>query len=305
MTSNGRGGSLDECEKLIEKFPIGVYYLDFKTLKFRDPNNVVLKYTGYSKEEFESIKPSILLTEESYERFLKRMQKVANKESVPENEEFEIVTKNGERYWVLLSSQWRYEGEYPIEAFCVVTNITPQKMLEKQLQEALKKSQLYLDIAYNIFLALDTNGNIVLINKAGCNALGIDECFLVGQNWFDNYVQENERDYLKKIFNDSIRNGFGEDVISYENKIITSNGMTRLIRWRNTLLKDDKGNITGSFSSGEDITEQKQLEEQLLKLWKEGEKEFKQLLKEPRKHLSVGISPPIARAVFLMASGAK
>jgi PAS domain S-box-containing protein len=307
----------DECKTIVEQFPIGLYHLDFRTQKFRNPNSVILKYTGYTKEEFENLSPSKLLTEESYQLFIERIQKIINKEEVPESVEFEIITKRGERYWVLLNSKWRYEDNVPIGAFCVVTNITEQKRIEKRLEDTLKRSQLYLDMAYNIFLALDINGNIILINKAGCNILGIDECFLIGQNWFDNYVPKDERSYLKKMFCDSMREGFGDDVISYENSIITTTGKQRLIRWRNTVIRDEEKKIVGSFSSGEDITEQKELEEKLLKIWNDGEKEVSNVLKSKTKQSEKAIfgllgSSPIStvnrkinEAIFLIANGAK
>ncbi|MBW1717918.1 MAG: PAS domain-containing protein [Deltaproteobacteria bacterium] len=54
-----------------------------------------------------------------------------------------------------------------------------------------------------------------------------------------------------------------EPVEYFENPVLTSRGEERLIAWHNTALTDDQGDIIGTLSSGEDITERKQAEEAL------------------------------------------
>jgi PAS domain S-box-containing protein len=51
-----------------------------------------------------------------------------------------------------------------------------------------------------------------------------------------------------------------EPIEYYENSVLTKNGEERVIAWHNTILKDDVGNIIGTLSSGEDITERKRAE---------------------------------------------
>ncbi|MBM3700264.1 MAG: diguanylate cyclase, partial [Actinobacteria bacterium] len=50
----------------------------------------------------------------------------------------------------------------------------------------------------------------------------------------------------------------------FENEVITSTGNERIISWKNTVIKDDEGNITSSLSSGEDITEKKLMEQTII-----------------------------------------
>ncbi|MBW2428626.1 MAG: PAS domain S-box protein [Deltaproteobacteria bacterium] len=51
-----------------------------------------------------------------------------------------------------------------------------------------------------------------------------------------------------------------EPIEYYENPVLTKIGEERIIAWHNTILKDDEGRISGTLSSGEDITEQKRTE---------------------------------------------
>ena len=48
-----------------------------------------------------------------------------------------------------------------------------------------------------------------------------------------------------------------------ESAVVTKGGEEKIIAWHNIILKDDKGTIIGSLSSGEDITERKRAEEAL------------------------------------------
>ena len=49
----------------------------------------------------------------------------------------------------------------------------------------------------------------------------------------------------------------------YENKIVNKDGEERLIAWRNTVLKNEEGEIIGTLSSGDDITERRRGEQAL------------------------------------------
>jgi len=52
-----------------------------------------------------------------------------------------------------------------------------------------------------------------------------------------------------------------ESVEYFENPVETRSGEERIIGWHNTIVRDEDGQIIGTLSSGEDITERKQTEE--------------------------------------------
>jgi PAS domain S-box-containing protein len=138
-----------------------------------------------------------------------------------------------------------------------------------QASEALRverdKAQQYLNIAAVIILALNDRGEITLINKRGCQILESDEADLLGKNWFDHFVPGSARDEVKARFQELMA-GEIESVETLENPILTSRGAERMIAWNNSLLTDDAGNIVGTLSSGQDITEQVRTEQQVARL---------------------------------------
>jgi len=130
----------------------------------------------------------------------------------------------------------------------------------KQIKK-LEKSQLYLDIAGVFILSLNSHGNVTLINKKGCDILGFKKEEILGKNWFEEFIPDNLKDDVKVIF-DNIIKGQQEGVYEHENLIKVKGGQ-RLMHWDNIYLKDNKGKIIGTLSSGQDITAQSQSHENL------------------------------------------
>jgi PAS domain S-box-containing protein len=121
------------------------------------------------------------------------------------------------------------------------------------------RAQQYLDIAGVIMVVLNIKGEIELINRKGCEVLGYADSELIGQNWFDVAIGEQERKVVRHVF-DQLMKGEIEPVEYYENPVQTRQGRERMIAWHNALLTDDSGKILGTISSGEDISERKQAE---------------------------------------------
>jgi len=136
---------------------------------------------------------------------------------------------------------------------------------EETVTRERDKAQQYLDIAGVMFVVIDAEHRVTLINRKGCECLGYNETEIIGQNWFDHFIPEYDREGSRRVFLQLIS---GETALNeyYENSVLTRSGSERLIAWHNAALKDEKGNITGTLSSGEDITERKEAEKELRKM---------------------------------------
>lgn len=275
-------------DELMTYAPAGIYELDLKTFSFLSVNELMIKFTGYTEGEFKLMSAFDLLTESSKNVFIDRMHCIMNGEAVPTTVELEIMTKTGTPIWVLLNVRWIYgDDKVPIKAFCIATDITARKKAMLDLIESKNKAQMYLDLAYGMFIALDTKGKITLINKAGCDVLGIDECFLVGQDWFDNYIPIEEREIVRNYFNLAVKTNDFSGVYDFENHIITSGGKKRLIRFKNKLIANADGICIGSFSSGDDVTEERRLEEITKILWNKVGNKMDDMLSDLKKSIDI------------------
>ena len=151
-------------------------------------------------------------------------------------------------------------------------DITERKRAEEALREEKDRAQKYLDIAGVMFVALNLKGEVTLINQKGGEVLGYKPKEIVGKPWFDNFLPASTKDQVQAIFH-RLMAGAVEPVEYYENPVLTKDGEERVIAWHNTILKDDKGKIIGTLSSGEDITERKRVAETL----RESEEKFRTL----------------------------
>lgn len=123
-------------------------------------------------------------------------------------------------------------------------------------------AQQYLDIAGVILVALDEKGEVTLINQKGSEVLQLREEEIVGKSWFDYFLPKRIREDVKSVFF-KIVSGELDPFEYYENPVITSSGEERTIAWHNSLLRNEAGEITGTLSSGEDITERVKAEKAL------------------------------------------
>ena len=125
---------------------------------------------------------------------------------------------------------------------------------EEDLKEAKNKAEQYLDIAGGIIVALDEQARVQLINRSGCALLGLEKEEIIGENWIENFVPEKERERVSDTFQ-SIMRGELAPVEHFENEIIDHAGTMHLVSWYNTLLTDEGGRVTGTLSSGQDVSE--------------------------------------------------
>ena len=144
-------------------------------------------------------------------------------------------------------------------------DITERKQAENALRESEKKAQSYLNLAVDIIISLNAQGDIMLLNDSGHALLGYAPGELIGKNWFKTCLPPDSVSAVFEVFK-KLMNGESENVKYFENMVKTKNGSFRCISWQNTLLTDAENKACGLLSSGKDTTERKQAEELLLEI---------------------------------------
>jgi PAS domain S-box-containing protein len=132
---------------------------------------------------------------------------------------------------------------------------------EKALREERNVLKNYLDIAGVIIVALKSDQTVALINRKGESVLGHPREDILGKNWFDLVVPQEEREASKSVFDRMLTREAGPDVGVFENSLVTRKGERRLFAWHTTMLRNESGAAVGTLSSGEDITERKKYED--------------------------------------------
>jgi len=135
-------------------------------------------------------------------------------------------------------------------------DITQRKQTEAIVIQERDRAQTYFDIAAVLFIAYDRDGNVTMINRAGCNTIGLPKEQLIGKQWVENFVPESEREGVYEVFREIYGGKIDLNDI-HENGILNINQEIRQIEWRNTLLRNVNGEVTGILSAGVDVTELK------------------------------------------------
>jgi PAS domain S-box-containing protein len=206
--------------------------------------------------------PLSIMSQDEAENRLEFVRRVFQTKQKGESE-VKVVQSTGEKHYYLTMADPIFDSEGEV-AFvtCISKDITERKLAENALKVEKRKVETYLNIAQVILVAFDKEGSINLLNKKGYQVLGYEPGELINKNWFNTCVPPEEVDSVKKIF-EQIISGRSEAFNYHENTILTKNGERRTIAWNNTWVTDNKGNIVGALSSGEDITERKMAEEAL------------------------------------------
>ncbi|MCF8083954.1 MAG: PAS domain S-box protein [Deltaproteobacteria bacterium] len=136
--------SEERYRHLVNNAPAGIYEIDLQDNTITNVNDVMCDYTGYAREEFLTLNPLELLTEESLAHFVERGQELLTGNDLPESTEYRMRRKDGSGFWARFHSNAVYVEGVPVKATVVVHDITEVKTLEKdkrQLQESLLEAR--------------------------------------------------------------------------------------------------------------------------------------------------------------------
>jgi PAS domain S-box-containing protein len=224
-------------------------------------NDAACKFWGYQREALLGKTDHDIFPREEADIYWARDKEVFQSEKPDLNIEKQTVDGNS---YTIATKKSIYKDPHTGERYIVGTirDITEQKKAEEALRQEKDRAQRYLDIAGVMLVALGTDGTVNLINKKGCQILGYDEEEIIGKNWFDNFIPKEMHQEIRDVF-DELMQGTSSVRQYNENPVLTKKGAKRMVAWHNSLLTNGTGDIIGTLSSGEDITENRLLEEQL------------------------------------------
>ena len=162
---------------------------------------------------------------------------------------------------------WRDNRIYKLpsgEVVAIYDDVTAQKETELKLAESEKRLRTVLETVALVAIMLDTKGSLTFCNDFFLDLTGWKREEALGKDWFDTFIPaEIEGGLKREVFLNTIKTG--EFPAHYENEIITKSGERRLIAWNNTVFFNEEGEVFGTTSIGEDITDRRNAEEQLRK----------------------------------------
>lgn len=107
------------------------------------------------------------------------------------------------------------------------------------------------------------DGKVNMVNEKACAILACNKEDIIGQDWFHMFFPEAVKNNVQAVFKNMIAGNISGPEY-YENEVISQKGETKYIAWHNTTIRDVHGEIVGVLCSGDDLSEKRKLQDQLI-----------------------------------------
>ena len=151
-------------------------------------------------------------------------------------------------------------GTSPTEVIATLEDITERKQAEEAIRESRERLNTILKTTAQGFWLNDKDDNLMQVNDAMCEILGLSKEEIIGRNFFD-FLDEENREIVREQ-NRMRKKGMHS---MYEIALIRADGQQVPCLMNASPLFDADGNVVGSFGMTTNIAERKQMEEELRK----------------------------------------
>ena len=146
----------------------------------------------------------------------------------------------------------RVEGSDEVETMTQAIAAFRQSLLE--LRESERRFSGLLQNVELVSLMLDREGRITYCNEYLLRLTGWRREEVIGGDWFELFMPPEMGD-MRAAFLPLLAHQ--PEAWHRENEILARSGERRLVRWNNSVLRSAAGDVIGTASIGEDITEQR------------------------------------------------
>lgn len=131
-------------------------------------------------------------------------------------------------------------------------HIGRRREVERALNREHQFAEMVLNTAEAIILVLNTQGLIERFNPYLAELTGFSLEEVQDKDWFENFIPKRDREMIRKVFSRTIQDIGSRRVL---NPILTRTGEEKEIRWSNSVIRNEAGEITGILSVGLDVTD--------------------------------------------------
>ena len=239
-----------------------IYLVDRATMRYVHVNNAACKMRNHTREELLALGPAGLLSITEAE-LARDYDNIIASGKPAEPVEMLRPRDDGSQAWVELRCHAQRSGD----SWVIVTiarDITERKRVADELRESDRRFSDMMDNIDLLSIVLDPECRIVYCNDYFLALTGWRREELLGANFVDLIIPPDLADEVRDVHSAMVVDSPAARY--HENEIRTRAGERRLIRWNNTMLRSSAGAVIGTASIGEDITERKRAEEEVLRL---------------------------------------
>ena len=233
-----------------------IYKLNHQSGKYEFMSSEIFELTGYSYDEINEI---------GFSNIIKDVSEISSEDfnsEVNENEisrvneysaKYLLITKDGNEIWLhdkaLRFINFKGEDVYSVGT---LKRFTESDSLLEKFRYSNENIESVFNLVNLLLLVIDRKQKIRIINQKACELFGLGKEFIIGKDFTDFVPQEiagNLRDIVDKTFNEIIPPPHGDEI-----SMLTTSGEMKIIKWNNTVLRDESGKIVRLMALGVDVT---------------------------------------------------
>jgi PAS domain S-box-containing protein len=178
--------------------------------------------------------------------------------------EYRMRHKDGSYRWIDDARRLVRDAKgQPAELVGVWSDVTERRRAQDELHESERRFREMLDNLELVAVMLDGDARITYCNDFFLRLTGWRCEEVIGANWFERFAPPERLDELRIVFAKLLADG--REIRHHTNEIVTRSGQRRLLQWNNSLIFSPSGEVIGTASIAEDITDRVRLEKQLLR----------------------------------------
>ena len=220
-----------------------------------DVNEQMIRLTGYSREELIGSSFMDYFTEPDHAAAGVR-QTLA--EGSVTNYELVLKSKTGKRTVVSFNAGTFRDTQGRVAGILAAArDITVQKRLQEQLRDQQNYNRSLIEASVDALMTVDPGGIITDVNDQTAKLIGYNRKRLIGSPFVEYFTDpERARDGVKKTFDEGV-------VTNYELVVRSKTGRKIPVSFNAAVFRDAAGAVQGILAAARDITQQKQIEQEL------------------------------------------
>ena len=224
-------------------------------------NDSTCEIYGYSREELMGMSHRHCADKENAKKVFEAFNEIYRTGLAGSLFDYEIIRKDGTRRQIEISASLRKDSSgNPIGFSGTVRDATERKRTEAALRQSEEKYRTILESIHESYFEVDLAGNFTFVNGSMCRLTGCSKEELLGMN-HKQFTNEETAKEVYQAFNKVYTTG--EPSKAFDWQVIRKDGVKLFIEASVTLQKDSSGKPTGFKGMIRDITERKQMEQQL------------------------------------------
>jgi len=246
--------------ELADALPETVYETDSEG-RLTFVNGTGLDSFGYTlKEAMTELAPIDVFVPEDKERAGEALRQTLRGESHAPRE-YTARRKDGSTFPVVVHAAPIMQNGKCMGSRGMVIDITHQVQAESVLKESQAKFQHLYEYAPTPYHTLTPEGTLTNVNRDWCETLGYEKEQVLGRSIFD-FIVEQEREAARESFAKKKQSG-KPFTKGNERHYLTAAGEIRTFVTSDYFLFDQEGHITAVQTTLDDVTERKQIEQEL------------------------------------------